>query len=191
MYIPESNGHSPHSLGLEAVGLGNTSPVAEVQARTRSVEVLCGSRDEGVGVLGIDFLGGLANDVAVKEGHGLSEGDRADNKGDEEERVDSSHDKKAEVGVRPVVTNADHDVESGNASLGLVRVARTCFLTSTYHTERADELLWRLNTGSDDHLDEVGCNADDNDHADGLQNTDTQEHLAQGHGSIAWDRHFD
>jgi hypothetical protein len=60
----------------------------------------------------------------------------------------------------------------------------------THHAESADELLWRLNASGDDHLDEVGCDADDDNHADGLEDADHQEHLAQRHGSVAWDRHF-
>lgn len=83
--IPERNRHSPHGLSLEAVGASNTRPVAQVQTRTRSIQVLgCGS-DKSVGVLGVDFLRGAADDVAVEEGHGLAEGDGADDEGDEEE----------------------------------------------------------------------------------------------------------
>jgi hypothetical protein len=62
-------------------------------------------------------------------------------------------------------------------------------LIDTYHTERANKLLWWLHTRGDDHLDEVGGDADDDDHADSLQNADEQKHLAQRHGSVAWDRH--
>jgi len=59
----------------------------------------------------------------------------------------------------------------------------------TYHTESTNKLLGRLDTSCDDHLDEVGADADDDEHAEGLQDADEQEHLAQGHGVVAWDRH--
>ena len=59
----------------------------------------------------------------------------------------------------------------------------------TYHAERSDELLWWLDTGCDDHLDKVGADADDDHHADGLKDSDSEEHLAQRHGTVAWDRH--
>jgi hypothetical protein len=88
--LPKSNRHAPYSLGLEAVATGYTSPVR--QARVRSVEVLDRRGDEGVGILRIDLCGRLADDVAVEEGHGLSERDCANDKGDEEERVDTGHD---------------------------------------------------------------------------------------------------
>jgi hypothetical protein len=60
----------------------------------------------------------------------------------------------------------------------------------TYHAEGANKLLRWLNTSSDDHLDKVGRDADNDDHADGLEDADHQEHLAQRHGSVAWDRHI-
>lgn len=101
--------------------------MAKVQAGARSVEVLCGGGDKGVGVLGIDFLGGLANYIAVEEGHWLAKGNGADDEGDEEHGVDASHDKKAKVSVRPVVADADHDVKSGNACLTLVRYCKHIF----------------------------------------------------------------
>lgn len=59
----------------------------------------------------------------------------------------------------------------------------------TYHTECPDEFFGRLNTGRDDHLNEVGGDTDDDDHADGLENADHEEHLAQRHSIVAWDRH--
>jgi hypothetical protein len=61
---------------------------------------------------------------------------------------------------------------------------------STYHTESTDELLWWLDTGRADHLNEVGADADDEDHAEGLENPDSKEHLAQRHSVVAWDRHI-
>jgi hypothetical protein len=60
---------------------------------------------------------------------------------------------------------------------------------STHHTESANELLGRLDTGCADHLDEVGADADDEDHAEGLKNPDAEEHLAQRHGVVGWNRH--
>lgn len=61
---------------------------------------------------------------------------------------------------------------------------------STYHAQSADELFRWLNTGCDNHLDEVGANANDQDHADSLENTGAKEHLAQRHGVVAGDRHI-
>jgi hypothetical protein len=60
---------------------------------------------------------------------------------------------------------------------------------TTHYTECADKLFWRLNTSGHNHLHEVGCDSDHNDHADGLEDANSQEHLAQRHGSVAWDRH--
>lgn len=120
MHVPKRDGHSPHSLGLEAVAASNTSPVAKIQARSRSVQVLRGRGDKCIGVLRIDFLGRLSDDVAIEERHWLAEGDCADDEGDEEEGVDASHDEEAEVGVGPVIPDADHDVKSGDAGLVLV-----------------------------------------------------------------------
>ena len=40
-------------------------------------------------------------------------------------------------------------------------------------------------------MDEVGCDANYDDHGEGLQDADEQEHLAQGHGAVAGDRHFE
>lgn len=117
MDLPECNSHAPDSLSLEAVGAGNTSPVTQVQARAGSVEVLCGGSDKSVGVLGIDLLGRLANDVAVEEGHWLAESDSADDEGDEEQGIDSRHNKEAEIGVRPVITDGHHDVQCCDTGL--------------------------------------------------------------------------
>ena len=72
---------------------------------------------------------------------------------------------------------------------GLLAVVVACGGNETYHAESADEFFWWLNAGGDDHLDKVGGDADDDNHADGLEDADHQEHLAQGHGSVAWDRH--
>lgn len=87
------------------------------QAGDGLVEVLHRGRDKGIGVLRVNLGRRLANDIAVEERHGLSKRDCADDKGNEKQRVDTSHDEKTEVGLRPVVTNADHDVESRNAGL--------------------------------------------------------------------------
>jgi hypothetical protein len=65
------------------------------------------------------------------------------------------------------------------------------YMKITYHAESADEFFGGLDTSGDDHLDEVGCDADDNDHGESLQNADQEEHLAQRHGSVAGDRHFE
>ena len=119
MNLPKGDSHAPDGLGLEAVAASDTSPMA--QARDGLVEVLNGRSDKGAGVLCIDFRRRLANDVAVEEGHGLSKSNRADNEGDEEQGVDTSHDKKTEVSLRPVVADADYDVKGRNASLEGIR----------------------------------------------------------------------
>lgn len=62
--------------------------------------------------------------------------------------------------------------------------------TETYNTECADEFLRRLGADDDDHLHEVAADADDNDHAEGLEDADKEEHLAQRHGTVAGDRHI-
>jgi hypothetical protein len=160
------------------------------KTRAIGVEVLRSSSDKGVGVLGIDVLGSLADDVAVEEGHGLAECDGADDEGDEQERVNASHDEEAEVGMRPVVADADHDVERGNTGLVRVRACRGWFVGVTYDAQCTNELFWRLNTSGDDHLDKVGRDADNKNHAKGLQDANAQEHLAQRHGSVAGDRHI-
>lgn len=59
----------------------------------------------------------------------------------------------------------------------------------TYHAQCADELFGGLDTGCDDHLDKVGADANDQDHADCLEDAGAKEHLAQRHGVVAWDRH--
>ena len=61
---------------------------------------------------------------------------------------------------------------------------------STYHAESANKLLGWLDTGRADHLNEVRADADDENHAEGLENPDSEEHLAQRHGVVAWDRHI-
>lgn len=70
-----------------------------------------------------------------------------------------------------------------------IRVDSTYHSDFTYHTEGADELLRRLNASCDNHLDKVGGDANNDDHADGLEDANQEEHLAQGHSSIARDRH--
>jgi hypothetical protein len=60
----------------------------------------------------------------------------------------------------------------------------------TYHAQSADKLFGWLNTGCDDHLNEVGADTDDQDHADSLKDASAEEHLAQRHGVVAGDRHF-
>jgi hypothetical protein len=164
--------------------------VAEIKTGARLVEVLGSRSDERIGIGGIDILGRLANDIAVEKRHWLAESNCANDEGDEQERVNTSHDEEAEVGVRPVVADADHDVECGDAGLVAVSDVVVRWAGVTHHTERADKLLWRLDTSSDDHLHEVGSDANDDDHADGLQDADGQEHLAQRHGTVAWDRHI-
>jgi hypothetical protein len=96
--------------------------VPEVVSRTRLIQVLGRGRDKGIGILGVDFGRRLADDVAVEVGHWLAESYGADDEGDEEEGVDAGHYEEAEVGVGPVVADADHDVESGDAGLGLLVV---------------------------------------------------------------------
>lgn len=161
------------------------------QAAGRLVEILNCRSNKSVGVLGIDFRRRFANDVAVEEGHWLAEGDSADDEGDKEERVDACHDEEAEIGLRPVVAYADHDVEGCYACLGMLGVCSEVVVEGcTYHAQCTNEFLGWFNTGCDDHLDEVGANADDQDHADSLEDAGTKEHLAQRHGVVAWDRHI-
>jgi hypothetical protein len=62
-------------------------------------------------------------------------------------------------------------------------------LRSTYHAECADELFGWLGAHDIDHLHEVAADADDDDHAEGLEDADKEEHLAQRHGTVAGDRH--
>ena len=96
--LPKSNSHSPNSLGLEAVGSSNTSPMAKTKARSRLVQVLRSGCNKSISSGGICVLGRCVNDVAVKERQRLSQSDCADNKGNEKQSVESSHDKKAKIG---------------------------------------------------------------------------------------------
>jgi hypothetical protein len=59
----------------------------------------------------------------------------------------------------------------------------------TYDAESADELLRGLDTSDNDHLDKVAADANHNNHGEGLEDADKEEHLAQGHGTIAGNRH--
>ncbi len=115
--LPKSNSHAPNSLGLEAVGARNTGPVTKTHASSRLVQILCSGGDKCIGRRGICVLGGFANNVAVEERQRLAQSDCADDEGDEEKAIDASHDEEAEIGPRPVIAYADHDVESGNACL--------------------------------------------------------------------------
>jgi len=62
-------------------------------------------------------------------------------------------------------------------------------LGSTYHTECADELFWRLSAHDINHLHKVAADANDDDHAKGLKDADKEEHLAERHGTVAGNRH--
>ncbi len=42
-------------------------------------------------------------------------------------------------------------------------------IACTYHTQSTDEFLRRINPRNDNHLDKVRCDADNDDHADGLK----------------------
>lgn len=123
MDLPEGDGHAPDGLGLEAVAASDTSPVTQASG---VLDALHCRGDKGVGILCVNLSGGLANDIAVEERHGLSKGDCADDEGDKKERVDTSHYEKAKVGFRPVVTHADHDVEGSDASLGVSELCCSC-----------------------------------------------------------------
>jgi hypothetical protein len=72
----------------------------------------------------------------------------------------------------------------------VLMVAEDIVTRVTYDAQCTDKLFGWLNTSRDDHLDKVGRNANDKNHAKGLQDADTQEHLAQRHGSVAGDRHI-
>jgi hypothetical protein len=97
--------------------------VAQIESGSHGVEVLAGALHEGVGRGGIDFVRGFVDDVAVQEGHGLSERHGAHDEGDQQERVDGGHDEQAQVREGPVVADADHDVEGGDAGLWGRRVS--------------------------------------------------------------------
>jgi hypothetical protein len=161
-------------LGLEAVRLGRTSPVAQIEPGAHGVEVLAGALHEGVGRGGVDLVRGFVDDVAVQEGHGLSERHGAHDEGDQQQRVDGGHYEQAQVREGPVVADADHDVEGGDAG----------------NAKGADEFFGGLDACRDDHLDEVGGYADDDHHGESLQDADEEEHLAQRHGAVAGDRHL-
>lgn len=60
---------------------------------------------------------------------------------------------------------------------------------NTYSGESTDEFLGCLGASDNDHLHEVAADADDNDHAESLQDADQEEHLAQRQGTVGWDRH--
>jgi hypothetical protein len=115
--IPKRDTQTHDGLGLEAVRLGRTSPVAQIEPGAHGVEVLARALHEGVGRGGVDFVRGLVDDVAVQEGHGLSERYGAHDEGDEQERVDGGHYEQAQVREGPVVADADHDVEGCDAGL--------------------------------------------------------------------------
>lgn len=114
--LPESDAETPDGLALEAVALGGTSPVPHTRAAP-VLHVLGRRGNECICVGSISLVRSLADHVAVEVAHWLAESDRADDEGDEEQRVDGGHDKEAEVGKGPVITDADHDVEGSNASL--------------------------------------------------------------------------
>jgi hypothetical protein len=61
---------------------------------------------------------------------------------------------------------------------------------NTYHTESADKFLRGLDTSRDDHLDEVGADADYHKHGKGLETASTNEHQAQRLSIVGWDRHI-
>jgi hypothetical protein len=115
---PKRNAKTPDSLALEAVGLGSTSPVPHTAA-SPILHILGGRSDECIGVGGIDLVARLANDIAVEVAHRLSERNSADDEGDEEHGVNAGHNEESEVGEGVIVANADHDVESCDAGLGM------------------------------------------------------------------------
>jgi hypothetical protein len=191
--IPKSDAQPHDGLCLEAVRLGCASPVAQIEPGAHLVQVLARALHEGVGGRGVDFVARLFDDIAVQEGHGLAECDGAHDEGDQEQGVDGRHYQQAEVRKRPVVADADHDIERCDASLGNeVSFRRWEGLRGlAYDAEGADEFFRGLDARGDDHLDEVGGDADDDYHGEGLQNADEQEHLAQRHGTVARDRHLE
>lgn len=61
---------------------------------------------------------------------------------------------------------------------------------STHDADGSYEFFGRLHTQGDNVADEVGGDADDDDHGDDLHDADEQEGLAQRHGTVARDRHL-
>lgn len=61
----------------------------------------------------------------------------------------------------------------------------------TYYAESSHDFLGGLDASDDNHVDKVGGYADDDDHAESLQDTDQKEHPAKRHGTVAGDGHFD
>jgi hypothetical protein len=165
--------------------------VAQIEPGAHGVEVLARALHEGVGRGGVDLVRGFVDDVAVQEGHGLSERHGAHDEGDQQQRVDGGHYEQAQVREGPVVADADHDVEGGDAGLwGGVSFGRGREERSAYNAKGADEFFGGLDACRDDHLDEVGGYADDDHHGESLQDADEEEHLAQRHGAVAGDRHL-
>ena len=93
--------------------------MSQTQLVAHLVQVVLDRRCEGIRVRRIHLAARLADDVAVEVADRLADRDRDDDESDEEERVSACHDEEAEVGLRPVVGDADEDVERCDARLSL------------------------------------------------------------------------
>lgn len=169
----KTDAQAPDGLGLEAVGPGGARPVAQGQIGTHGVEVLSDRHGESVGGLGIDLGRRLPDDIAIEKGQRLSQSHSDNDEGDEQEGIDARHDQEAYVRLGPIESNRDSDVERCDAR----------------NREGTNKLFGRLHTARDNERDEVGRDANDDDHGDDLENSHEQEGLADGHGAVAWDRH--
>jgi len=67
--------------------------------------------------LGIDLIRCLSDNVAVEERQRLAQCDGDNDEGNEQKGVDTGHHEKAKIGLRPVESDRDGDVEGCNASL--------------------------------------------------------------------------
>lgn len=61
---------------------------------------------------------------------------------------------------------------------------------NTYNTQRANNLLGRLEADAVDGSHEVCCQPDNADHCNQTQPSDTEEGLAKRKSTVAWNRHI-
>lgn len=164
--------------------------MSQAQLVAHLVQVVLDRCGEGISVRSVHLAARLANDVAVEVTDRLADRDSDDDEGDEEHGVGARHDEKPKVGFRPVVGDADKDVERGDARLCVVSKVDLKLKGKAYNGNRADEFLRRLNPQVDNVADEVGRDPDDDHHGDDLHDAHEQEGLAQRHGTVARDRHL-
>ena len=101
----------------------------------------------------------MARMVAIEVRHGLAHDHANDNPRNEDEAVNAGHDPQAQVGDGPVEGDGHERVERDHGGDG----------------QRADNLARGLEGGHDHFVDEVGCEREDDDHADDLEDADAQE----------------